>query len=245
VIAEPLAITRLLNQAFAVPVYALLHVVGVTPRHPAAPINNAFALGLLIAALMLAFFVVVRATLSVEKPAPVQQFAEMIHEFVGGQAEQIIGHGYEKFQSFATVVFLFILSCNLIGLIPGINSPTELETVTLALATATFIFYNYHGFRANGVVGYLKQFAGPVWWLSWLLLPIELVSHFARIMSLSVRLYANMFAGGLVTLVFFSLVPVGVPVIFLGLHLLVSVIQAFVFMLLVMIYLSVAVSHDH
>jgi F-type H+-transporting ATPase subunit a len=84
-----------------------------------------------------------------------------------------------------------------------------------------------------------------VWWLAWLMFPIELVSHFARIMSLSVRLYANMFAGGLVTLVFFSLVPIGIPVAFLGLHLLVSVIQAFVFMLLVMIYLSVAVSHDH
>jgi F-type H+-transporting ATPase subunit a len=75
--------------------------------------------------------------------------------------------------------------------------------------------------------------------------PIEVVSHFARIMSLSVRLYANMFAGGLVTLVFFSLVPVGIPVIFLGLHLLVSVIQAFVFMLLIMIYLSLAVAHEH
>jgi F-type H+-transporting ATPase subunit a len=243
--AEPLAITRLLNGLFAGPVDALLHVVGVTPKHPAAPINDAYALELLIAALLLAFFVVVRATLSVDKPAPVQQFAEMIHEFVGGQADQIIGHDYEKFQSFATVVFLFILSCNLIGLIPGINSPTELETVTLALATATFVYYNFYGFRANGILGYLKQFAGPVWWLAWLMFPIELVSHFARIMSLSVRLYANMFAGGLVTLVFFSLVPIGIPVAFLGLHLLVSVIQAFVFMLLVMIYLSVAVSHDH
>jgi len=181
----------------------------------------------------------------VEKPAPVQQFAEMIHEFVGGQAEQIIGHGYEEFQSFITVIFLFILSCNLIGLIPGINSPTELETVTLALATATFVYYNFYGFKTQGILGYLGHFAGPVWWLAWLLFPIEIISHFARIMSLSVRLYANMFAGGLVTLVFFSLVPVGVPVVFLGLHLLVSVIQSFVFMLLVMIYLSLAVAHEH
>jgi F-type H+-transporting ATPase subunit a len=175
----------------------------------------------------------------------VQQFAEMIHEFIGGQADQIIGHGYEQFQSFATIVFLFILSCNLIGLVPGINSPTELEKVTLALAIATFVYYNFYGLKEQGVVGYLKHFAGPVWWLAWLLFPIEIISHFARIMSLSVRLYANMFAGGLVTLVFFSLVPIGVPVVFLGLHLLVSVIQAFVFTLLVMIYLSLAVSHDH
>jgi F-type H+-transporting ATPase subunit a len=169
----------------------------------------------------------------------------MIHEFVGGQADQIIGHGYERFQSFATIVFLFILSCNLIGLIPGINSPTELEAVTLALATATFLYFNFYGFKEQGFVGYLKHFAGPVWWLAPLMFPIEIVSNVARVMSLSVRLYANMFAGGLVTLVFFSLVPVGVPVVFLGLHLMVSVIQAFVFMLLVMIYLALAVQHEH
>jgi F-type H+-transporting ATPase subunit a len=242
---ESLALTRLLNHLFAGPVDGLLNLVGVRPMHPAAPINDAFALELLIGAILLAFFVAVRLTLSVEKPAPVQQFAEMIHEFVGGQADQIIGHGYERFQSFATIVFLFILSCNLIGLIPGINSPTELEAVTLALATATFLYFNFYGFKEQGFVGYLKHFAGPVWWLAPLMFPIEIVSNVARVMSLSVRLYANTFAGGLVTLVFFSLVPVGVPVVFLGLHLMVSVIQAFVFMLLVMIYLALAVQHEH
>ena len=207
-------------------------------------IDDAFALELLIAALLFAFFLAVRLTLSVEKPAPVQQFAEMIHEFVGGQADQIIGHGYERFQSFATVVFLFILSCNLIGLIPGINSPTELEVVTLAIAIATFVYYNFYSLKEQGFVGYMKHFAGPVWWLAWLMFPIEIVSHVARIMSLSVRLYANMFAGGLVTLVFFSLVPVGVPVIFLGLHLMVSVIQAFVFMLLTTVFTALICTHD-
>jgi F-type H+-transporting ATPase subunit a len=242
---EQLLITRLLNQLFAGPVDALLNAVGVHPTYPAAPISNAFALELLIAAVMIAFFIWVRATLSVDKPAPAQQLAEMIHEFVGGQAEQIIGHGYERFQSFATVVFLFVLICNLIGLIPGIPSPTETLVVTLAIAIATFVYYNFYGFKEQGVIGYAKHFAGPVWWLAWLIFPIEIISHVSRIMSLSVRLFANMFAGGLVTLVFFSLIPVGVPVLFLSLHLLVSVIQAFVFMLLVMIYLSVAVSHEH
>jgi F-type H+-transporting ATPase subunit a len=242
---DQLLITRLLNQLLAGPVDALLNAVGVHPQFPAAPISNAFALELLIAAGMIAFFVWVRATLSVDKPAPAQQLAEMIHEFVGGQAEQIIGHGYERFQSFATVVFLFVLICNLIGLIPGIPSPTETLVVTLAIAIATFVYYNFYGFKEQGVIGYAKHFAGPVWWLAWLIFPIEIISHVSRIMSLSVRLFANMFAGGLVTLVFFSLIPVGVPVLFLSLHLLVSVIQAFVFMLLVMIYLSVAVSHEH
>jgi F-type H+-transporting ATPase subunit a len=243
--AESLVVTRVLNHVFAGPLDALLNAFGVHPANPAAPITDPFALELVIGALLLAFFIAVRLTLSVEKPAPVQQFAEMLHEFVGGQADQIIGHGYQRFQSFITVIFVFILSCNLIGLIPGLHSPTDLEVVTLGLALATFVYYNFYGFKEQGAVGYLKHFAGPVWWLAWLMFPIEVVSHFARIMSLSVRLYANMFAGALVTLVFFSLIPVGVPVIFLGLHLLVSVVQAFVFMLLVTIYLSVAVSHDH
>jgi F-type H+-transporting ATPase subunit a len=109
----------------------------------------------------------------------------------------------------------------------------------------TFLYYNFHGVREQGPIGYVKHFAGPVWWMAWLILPIEIVSHIARIMSLSVRLYANMFAGDLVTLVFFSLIPVGIPVIFLGLHIFVSIIQAFVFMLLTMIYLSLAVAHEH
>ena len=244
---EQLLITRSLNQAFAGPVDALLNAVSVHPANPAAPINDAFALELLITLLLLAFFLAVRFTLSVEKPAPTQQLAEMIHEFTGGQAGEIIGHGYERFQSFVTVVLLFILAMNLVGLIPGINSPTESPMIPLGIAVATFFFYHYHGFRVQGFKGYMGHFAGPVWWISPLLFPIEWISNFARVMSLTVRLYANMFAGGLVTLVFFSLIPLFIPVAFLGLHLVVSLLQAYVFMLLTMIYLAEAttVSHDH
>jgi F-type H+-transporting ATPase subunit a len=131
------------------------------------------------------------------------------------------------------------------GLIPGITAPTTSIMVTLGLAIPTFFFYNFHGIREQGPIGYLKHFAGPVWWMAWLIFPIEIFSDVIRIMSLSVRLYANMFAGDLVNLVFFSLVPIVIPVIFLGLHIFVSLIQAFVFMLLTMIYLSLAVSHEH
>ena len=116
--------------------------------------------------------------------------------------------------------------------------------VTLGLAFPTFLYYNYQGIREQGVIGYLKHFAGPIWWMAWLLLPIELVSHFARVLSLTIRLYANMFASDMLTLGFFSLIPIGVPSIFLGLHVFVSVIQAFIFMLLSMFYLSLAVAHE-
>ena len=242
---DSLALTRLLNQLFGGPVTTLLNALGVHPADAAAPISNAFALELLVAVILVAFFIVVRASLSVEKPSTVQQFAEMIHEFTGGQADQIIGHGYERFQAFVTVIFLFVLTCNLLGLIPGVNAPTESPVVPLGIALLTFVYYNFHGFREQGVKGYLGHFAGPIWWIAPLLFPIEIISHCARVMSLTIRLYANMFAGGLVTLVFFSMIPIGVPVVFLGLHLMVSVIQAFVFMLLAMIYLSQAVAHEH
>jgi F-type H+-transporting ATPase subunit a len=242
---ESLALTRVLNHLFGGPLTSLLNALGVHPENPGAPITDAFSLELLIAVLLVAFFIAVRASLSVEKPRPLQQFAEMIHEFTGGQAGEIIGHGYERFQAFVTVIFLFVLLLNLVGLIPGISSPTEMPIVPLGIALATFVYYNFHGFRVQGAKGYIGHFAGPVWWIAPLLFPIEIISHFARIMSLTIRLYANMFAGGLVTLVFFSLIPIGIPVVFLGLHLAVSIIQAFVFMLLAMIYLSGAVTVEH
>jgi F-type H+-transporting ATPase subunit a len=241
---EPLFITRLLNSLFAGPLDSLLKLVGIHPANPASPIDNTFALELLVVLGFIAFFALVRFSLSVEKPGASQQIAEMIHEFVGGQAESIIGHGFQRFQAFVTCIFLFVLVCNLLGLIPGLQSPTQSVVVPFGLAVTTFLYYNFHGVRVQGPIGYLKHFAGPVWWIAWLLFPIEIISHVARMMSLTIRLWANMFAGDLVTLVFFSLIPIGIPAIFLGMHLGVSVIQAFVFMLLAMIYLGQAVAHE-
>ena len=243
--AEPLGITRVLNQAFGAPLTSLLQAIGVHPARPGAPITDGFALELLVALGLIAFFLLVRATLSVEKPNPAQQIAEMIHEFTGNNGEQIIGHGYERFQAFVTCIFLFVVLNNLLGLIPGLDTPTAAPYIPLGIAVPTFLYYHYFGFKEQGFVGYMKHFAGPIWWIAWLLFPIEIISHFARIMSLTIRLYANMFASDLVTLVFFSLFPLAIPALFLGLHAAVSIIQAYVFMLLAMIYLSQAVAHDH
>jgi len=231
-----LLFTRVLNHALAAPVDALLRAVHVQPEYPRAPISNAFAMELLVFLVLMGYFLLVRATLSVEKPCAVQHLAEMTHTFVQEQSESIIGHGYERFTSYLTALALFILLSNLTGLIPGLESPTANVVVPLGLALVTFVYYHFHGLRANGLQ-YYKQFVGPVWWLSWLLLPVELISHCARILSLTVRLYANMFAGDMVTLVFFSIIPIGVPLVFLGLHLGVAVIQAYVFFLLACIYL--------
>jgi len=241
---DSFAFTRLLNHLFGPAVGGLLESVGVHPANPAAPINDTFAWELLVALGLLAFFVVVRLTLSVENPKPAQQVAEMIHEFVGGQAEQVIGHGYERFQAFVTCIGLFIVLNNFVGLLPGTMSPTSQPVVPLGLAVLTFLYYNFYGVRTHGV-GYLKQFAGPIWWMSPLLFPVEIISHLARMLSLTVRLYANMLASDLLILICFSLIPPLAPTAFLGLHFFVSIVQAYVFMLLSMIYLAMATSHEH
>jgi F-type H+-transporting ATPase subunit a len=241
---EQLLITRLLNAAFGHPLAALFASLHIHAANPSAPIDNTFALELAVALFLLLFFLAVRATLNVEKPGAVQQIAEMYHEFVDGQAEQIIGHGNERFQAFVATIFLFILCNNLLGLIPGLETPTGRPFVPLGIAVLTFLYYNFHGVRVHGF-GYIKQFLGPVLAISPLMFLIETVSHLARVMSLTIRLYANMFASDLLTLVFFSMVPIAIPCVFMGLHLMVSLVQAYVFMLLAMIYLSMAVSHDH
>ena len=239
-----LPFTALLNHYFAGVANAVLAMLHLHPKYPQRPIDNILAMEILVALVLLAFFALVRVTLSVEKPGPAQHIAEMLHGVVSDQAESIIGHGYERFVPYVTVVFIFILLCNLIGLIPGFITPTSKPWVPLGLASLTFLYYQYQGVRANGF-GYIKQFLGPIWWISWLMLPIEIISHLARVLSLTVRLYANMFASDMVILVFFSLIPIVGSVPFLALHLGVSIIQAVVFMLLTLIYLSQAVAHEH
>ncbi len=241
---ETLFVTRIMNHLFGGIAAWALHLVGIS-ANPATAIDNTFALELLVVFLLIAFFVAVRLSLSVERPNPVQQLAEIVHEFTGGQGEQIIGHGAERFQAFVTCILLFVLLNNCLGLFPRVVTPTSQPIVPLGIAVLTFIYYNYHAFRVQGFIGYMKHLAGPLWWVAPLLFPIEIISHLARVMSLTIRLYANMLASDLLTLVFFSMVPIVIPSLFLGLHFAVAVIQAYVFMLLAMIYLSQAVAQEH
>jgi F-type H+-transporting ATPase subunit a len=156
----------------------------------------------------------------------------------------VIGHHSERFTPFLVALGLFILISNLFGVVPGLESPTASPVVPLGCAICAFVYYQAQGFRENGFA-YLKHFLGPMWWLSPLMFPLEIISHLARLMSLTIRLYANMFAGDMVTLVFFSLIPIGVPVIFLGLHIGVALLQAYIFVLLTTVYLAGAVATEH
>src|SRR5271168_982840 len=239
-----LAITHFLNSIFGGVANSILHMVGLTPKSAEFPITDAVAMQLLVFTILIVYFLLVRMRLSADSPGAIQHVAEMIHEMVDTQAKGIIGHGHERYVPYALCVGVFILTCNLIGLIPGFASPTQFPYVPLGMAILTFVYYHYHGLREQGAWHYFLHFCGPVWWLIPLMLPIEIISHCARIMSLTIRLFANMFAGEMVTLAFFSLVPIGVPIIFLLLHIGVSVIQAFLFMLLTMIYVSLGVQHE-
>ena len=241
---EQLWFTAFLNHLFAGPVSGLLRTLHIEPKYPDAPIPNAVAMELLVFMFLVVVFALVRSRLSVDKPGALQHIFEGAHGFVEGQSHEIIGHHSDGFTPFLVALGFFILSCNLIGVIPGFESPTAVPVVPLGCAICAFVYYQTQGFKHAGIA-YLKHFAGPMPALAPLMIPIELISHFARMLSLTIRLYANMFASDLVTLVFFSLIPVAIPAIFLGLHAFVSLIQAYVFMLLTMIYLSVAVSHEH
>jgi F-type H+-transporting ATPase subunit a len=241
---EQLWFTEFLNHYFGAMTTVLLRHLGIEPAYPAAPINNTVAMEALVVLVLIGFFLAVRANLSVENPGRLQHIVEMADEFVSEQAQGVIGHSYKRYVPYAMAVGFFILISNLLGLVPGFESPTASPSVPLGCAIVTFVYYHFHGIRHHGW-HYYKQFIGPVWPLAPLMLLIELVSHLARVLSLTVRLYANMFAGDLVTAAFFSLVPVVVPVIFLGLHLGVALVQTFIFVMLTLVYLGMAVSEEH
>jgi len=250
---EQLWFTEILNHLLAGPVTAFLRTLHVEPKYPQAPVSNSFAMEVLVFAFLLTLFLLVRSRLSVESPGGLQHTFEGLEGFVSGQSREIIGHHNEPYTAFFAIVFIFILVCNLIGVIPGFESPTGVPIVPLGCAICAFLYYHTQGFKHAGLK-YLLHFFGPPMegmpliakiLLAALMLPIELVSHFARLLSLTVRLWANIFAGDLVTLVFLSMIPIGVPVIFLTLHIGVAFLQAYVFMLLSIIYVSGAVADEH
>jgi len=235
-------ITRLFNEYLAGLGNSLIGLVGKPPvEHPWA---DFVVMQIVVAVLLMLFFALLRPRLSPDRPGTVQQTMELIYGFVDEQAEEQVGHDGHKYVHYFATIFIFILVSNLIGLIPAFESPTMNVPVTCGCAMATFFYYHLVGIQANGFA-YIKQFLGPLWWLAWLMFPIEIFSHLARPLSLTIRLFANMFAGELVTTVFLRLTLFLVPIIFMSLHLFVGLLQAYIFMLLTMVYVAGAVAHEH
>jgi F-type H+-transporting ATPase subunit a len=224
---------------------AALALVGLHAENPAKPWANYITVQFLVALLLVAVFAYLKPRLSVDRPGTLQHIFEVIYDFLRGQADDVVGHQGIKYIAFFGTIFLFVLTCNLIGIIPAFESPTMSPPVPLGCAVAVFLYYHLMGIKQHGIGKYLAEFAGPVPAMAPLMVPIETISHSARLLSLTVRLYANMYAGEQVTLVFLGLTYLVAPAAFMGLHVFVSFLQAFVFALLAMIYVSGAVGEEH
>jgi F-type H+-transporting ATPase subunit a len=171
---------------------------------------------------------------------------EIVAEKLYGLCESVMGaHDAKIYFPFIGTLFVFIFTCNMVGLIPGFSAATDNLNTTLALGVFVFIYYNVMGIKVNGVVGHLKHFMGPVWWLAPLMFVIEIVSHIIRPISLAFRLRWNMTGDHIVLGVFSSLVPYFLPIVFMVLGAFVAFVQAFVFSLMTMVYISMSTAHDH
>ncbi len=271
---EILWVTRLINAILGKPAGLLLFALGIQPANPAYPIPNHVAMELVVLVLAAVFFLWLKRRLSIDRPGAVQQCMEMYLSNPMGVGvrdllEDIAGHGAGRYLAMIGTISLFVLLCNLISLIPGFESPTATASVPLGCAITVFLYYHTCGVRRHGGLGYGKQFLGPVLPLAIIMLPIEIISHTARLLSLTVRLWVNMFVSELLYTVFLGLTmglllfagkwnpigygvilvpvvsPLAFPLVFIALHVFVAFLQAFVFTLLPVIYLGGAVAEEH
>ena len=174
-----------------------------------------------------------------------RSIGEVITEFVDSSVHGVIeDHHYRSLVPFFGSLFMFIVTANYFGLIPGMEPPTSDSDLTFALGAICFAFYIVQGFRSNGL-WYLRSFLGPVLFLAPLMLPIELADNLFRPFSLGVRLYANMFADHTVLSIFTGLTYVIMPLAFYALGAIVCVVQALIFMILSLSYVRLASSHEH
>ena len=263
-------ITELLNRFFGKPVGALLNAIGIHPHDPQNPIPNEIAMELVVLLVAIVFVLWLKRRLSVDCPGVAQQCMEFVLSNPMGVGikdllNDNVGHGSEKYLPMIGSIGLFVLLCNLISLVPGFESSTAVSSVPFACAMVVFLYYNYCGIRHHGALKYGKQFMGPIPAMAIIMMPIELVSHAARLLSLTVRLWVNMLVSEMLYVLFLGLtlslalfvqkvsvlgyllfaVPLIVPLAFIGLHILVGVLQAVVFTLLPSIYLGGAVGEEH
>lgn len=265
-------ITHFLNDHFGNVALTLLHALHIQPSDPALPIPETLVMEVVALIFITCAALYLKSRISVERPGGFQQVCEGlltnpvkfgIRDLLD---ENIPHHAGRKFIPFVGAISVFILVNSLMGIIPAFSSPTTEAFVPLGCALLTFLYFNYQGVRAHGVGGYLKHFAGPNPFLAVLLFPVEIISTVARILSLTVRLWANMFASELIYIIFLGLLmrpmlaawdklpalavgigifPALIPIAFIGLHIFVAIIQTYVFTVLPSIYLGLAVAKEH
>jgi F-type H+-transporting ATPase subunit a len=179
-------------------------------------------------------------------PTGAQNFMEAYLGGVLAMGADVMGkEEARRYLPLVATIGLFVCIANLIGIVPGFESPSAFLDFTLALALVVFVYYNFEGIRRNGVIAYFKHFMGPVWWLAWLMFPIEIVSHISRIISLSFRLFGNVKGDDMFLMVLLMLAPWLLPMIPFALLTFMAFLQAFIFMMLTYVYLGGAILlHD-
>jgi F-type H+-transporting ATPase subunit a len=263
-------ITKLVNAALGKPALALFAALGIHAENQEYPIPNYFAMELLVFALAIVLFLWLRARFSVDNPGGTQQcFEKLLNNPMGlgvsDLLENNMGHGALQYLPMIGSIGMFILLCNLVSLVPGLESPTAFVPVPLGCAIVVFLYYHWSGLRKHGPVKYGMHFMGPNVYLSPLMVIVETFSHLARLLSLTVRLWVNMMVSEMLYVIFLGLtlalllfagkanvlgnllapLPLLAPVIFIILHIFVAFVQAFVFTILPVIYLSGAVGGGH
>lgn len=226
------------------PLVALINAL-LAPLHVHAPDHVVFSA--LICLIVLVLGLLVRSRLSVDNPGSLQIILEDVVSFFLSVLETNMGPKGRQFLALPGALFVFIWMGNMMGQIPGLGAPTSNVNVPFACALTLWIYYHYQGIRAQGVFSYLKHFAvmpGVPLAMSPIIFTIEIISHLSRVLSLTLRLFGNVFGEHLVVLIIGSIVPfiVPLPIQFLGL--VVGTLQAFIFLTLGAIYLTAAVAVD-
>lgn len=241
-------LVQLVNAIFGPLVTKIGGLFGYHFQNPAKPIPDFIVMIYLIVAVLIAVAVLLRSRLSVDNPGKLQIVFEDAVGGLRGMLSDIVGPKGPEYLTVVGSVGTFILLGNLVGLIPGLMAPTSSINVTLGCAISVWLYYHFQGFKEQGVGAYLKHFAAPPGaplFIAPIMLPIEIISHFSRVLSLSLRLFGNIFGEELVILILFSIVPFIVPLPMMFLGVITSTLQAFIFVMLTMIYLGGAVAVDH
>jgi len=265
-------LTQVINHYLGPLDLGLLSLLHIKPSNPQLPIPESVAMALLVLVFGTALALWLRPRLSVERPGAAQQIAEMlltnpIKFGINDVLEENAGHHWKRYVPMVGSVAIFILLGNLFGAFPFLSSPTAVYTVPLSCAIIAFLYFNWQGIRHHGPFGYVKTFTGGVHWSLWpLIFPVEILSTCARVLSLSVRLWANIFASDMIYGLFLGLFaaaatagwakshvlgvilgvfPALIPLLFIGLHIFVSIVQTYVFTILPAVYIGLATSDEH
>jgi F-type H+-transporting ATPase subunit a len=240
-------IVQAVNAALGPLVARVLHALGRPVPHGDV-IPNYIVMAMIIVAGWTVLAFVARRSLSVDNPGRLQILLEDSVGAAQSMLHDYVGHKGPRYLAIVATMFAFILTGNLMGLVPGLMAPTGNINVTLGCALTVAVYYHLQGIKEQGIVSYVKHFAAPPGapiFLAPIMLPIEIISHLSRVLSLSLRLFGNIFGEELVILILFSIIPFLVPLPMMFLGLITASLQAFIFVLLTTIYLGGAVATEH